>query len=83
MVRVDEQYNVRLSDFFAQSVSFLGQRRGIDNRSGDILRRPNAGRDRYLREYGLYLVGHENILDQRGDQTGLSRSFVPADAYPY
>lgn len=31
----------------------------------------------------MYLVGHEDILDQRGNETGLSCPLVAANAYAY
>ena len=82
MVGVYEEDNVRLSDFFSQSVSLLRQCRGIDNGRSNIFWSPNAGWYRNLRKDGLNLVGYEDIFDEGSDQARFSGGFIPTDNYP-
>ena len=79
MIGVDEENNVRLSDFFAQRGSVLRAGGGINNRCGDILGCPGCRWYRDLGQDGLDLVGDEDALDERGDQAGLAGALIAAN----
>ena len=54
----------------------------IDNDGGDIVRRPEGGRERYLGENWLDFGGNEDIFDERGDDGALAHPFITANTDP-